>query len=198
LIFPLLSRITRKQDYEATINSIYKVFPESDKQCRDESRFFFPSHLSDDGFVYEGELYKPTTAKNDLLRGSNDLLRGSNDLLRGSNDLLRGSNLKRIVIVDQDIESIVESIYGTDKRTIPENVDYFIRNAHSGLPNEWNTLSNAFIFTLAASGVSFETVEDIYISLAPEELDEKDEYLLNRAFNDGNLVYNESSKDKKW
>jgi hypothetical protein len=186
LIFPLVMRIDNKQDFTYNMERLSKVFPEADKQCLfDEARLYFNCILNEDGFVYEGPMFQPKTAP-----------KAKNDLLRGSNDLLRRSNLKRIVTVDQDIESIVESIYGTDKRTIPECVDYFIREAHTGLPGNWNNSLNAFCFSLGLSALQYDDVYGIIERLAPDDLDDKDEYVIERAYNQG-LEAKESVGDSK-
>jgi len=43
------------------------------------------------------------------------------------------------------------------------------------------------------ANIDFEVVEEVFRKIAPEELDDHDEYLLDRAWNDG---YNSREEDE--
>lgn len=167
LMFPLVKRISNNNDYVCTIEYMHNLFPECDQQCKDESRFYYPSNLTDDGFVYEGELLVPIISLDDQNSTSETL------------------KSKRLVLVSPDIEKTVESIYGANRTTIPQNVDFFIRNAHTGLPGCWNNTINSVCFTLGLNGFTYDDVYGIIQKLAPEELDDRDIFTIERAYNQG-------------
>jgi hypothetical protein len=64
-------------------------------------------------------------------------------------------------------------------------VEYFIKNAHTGLSGNWWVSANKFIFILGLQGVEFERVTNVFEHLAPESLDSKDHYLLDRSHREG-------------
>lgn len=169
LIFPLSSRIDNINDFKSTMGVLVDIFPEADPSCTgDYSRFFFPSILSDEGFIYNGILLKPS---------------------RVIETPLETFGRKRVVTVGHDIENVIESIFGAKRDTIPESIDFFIRNASTGIPNGWNNALNAFCFSLAINGLTYDQIYDIVKSIAPEPLDSRDEYTIERSFNDGHDVY---------
>ena len=94
-------------------------------------------------------------------------------------------NSGKRVKVGETIEELTEALYGTEREEVPEQVAYWLENAHTGLPNNWHNTCNSAIFTLALQGVEYEKVEAVFRSIAPEELDAHDEYLLDRAYSDG-------------
>jgi KaiC/GvpD/RAD55 family RecA-like ATPase len=48
LVFPLDKPITNNEDFEATWAELFKLFPESDRACKDSSRFFYPNTRIED------------------------------------------------------------------------------------------------------------------------------------------------------
>lgn len=179
LIFPMSQRVSNKTDFVYNMELLRNIFPEADKQCvTDCGRFYFPSNLTDDGFVHEAELFQPKESP------------------KAQNDTSKASNSNRVVRVDQNIESVVESIYGANKRTIPECVDLFIREAHTGLPGRWNNTVNAVCFTLALQGFTYDDVYSIIERLAPDNLDDRDEYTIERGYMQG-VEAKESVSDSK-
>ena len=95
------------------------------------------------------------------------------------------------IVVGEDIESVVEALYGEKREKIPEAVDYFIREAPTGIPGNWHNAANAFLFVLGLQGVEFDTIAQVFEELAPEPLDRHDEYLLDRSVQDGYNVREE-------
>ena len=87
--------------------------------------------------------------------------------------------------VTEDIEKIVEELYGKNRRTISEQVAFFLREAPTGLPGMWVNSLNSFCFSLALSGVDDSLIYDIVERLAPNELDKRDKYQITRSCRDG-------------
>lgn len=166
LIFPLSKAIRDIDIFKETYAKLAEHFP-VDPQCKDACRFYFGSTM-DDGFWMEGELYQPIIPKPALNNRTFDI-----------------NKYKETALVLEDTKDVVKTLYGEDKEKIPEQIDFFIRNAHTGLSGLWHNSANSFIFTLALQGVDFETVAAVFESLAPEPLDEHDDYLLNVAYKDG-------------
>lgn len=169
MVFILEKPIHDNDTFLATWMDLTRQFPESDAACKDSSRFFFPCNPEADGAVWiEGSLLKvkkaPESSKNSPVSLSSGIDR---------------------IDVGEDIEDVVKALYGENKDKIPEQVDFFIREAHTGLPGMWHTSFNSFVFTLALQGVDFDVVYSVAESLAPQALDAHDEYLLERAYNDG-------------
>jgi len=166
LIFPLVHTIHTKCEFIDTMRYLTEYFP-ADPQCiGDTARFFFAGKLVD-GFWIEGKLLAPIQVNKPKLKTLININRSTN------------------VPVSTDIKDVVEFIYDTPRDTVPEQVEYFIKNAKTGLEGEWHNSANKFIFTLALQGVPFDKVESVFQSLAPNELDEHDIYLLERSYNDG-------------
>ena len=165
LVFPLSRTIIDMDEYKETYMKLAEYFP-VDPQCKDGCRFYFGS-TDNDGFWTDGNLYTPVKPRKKL------------------SETFDRSKLTENIVVGEDVEEIVETLYGKPKEKIPEQIDYFIRNAHTGLQGTWHTCSNSFIFTLGLLNIPFERVSAVFESLAPEALDDHDEYLLERAYNDG-------------
>lgn len=165
IIIPLSSTITSAEVYRQTWLEGAKLFGVVDEQCKDIARFYFGSSMTD-GFWIEGELYepkKPVTPVNKMYEPSKTLM----------------------IPVDGDIKDIVKSIYGEDRKKIPEIVEFFIKNAHTGLKGRWINTLNSFCFSLALSRVPEDKIYEACVSLAPDELDDKDLYQIKRAIKDG-------------
>jgi hypothetical protein len=98
----------------------------------------------------------------------------------------REYNVSEVQIdVTEDIEKIVEQLYGKKRETISESVSFFLKEAHTGLPGLWISSLNSFAFSLTLSGVDDSVIYDIVEQLAPNELDGKDKYQINRSCRDG-------------
>jgi len=164
LIFPLAKTIYNQDDFEATWNWLQEQFPELDKQCSDLARWFAPSKL-DDGFWQDGDFLIPK--KQEIQKNVSASFRETQ------------------VEVPENIKDIVKLLYGVDRETIPEAVEFFLTNAHTGLSGLWINSLNSFCFSLALSGVDDILIKEVVESVAPEPLDNKDEYQIKRSIRDG-------------
>jgi hypothetical protein len=177
LIFPLSRSIHDIDEYKETYMKLAEFFP-VDPQCKDACRFYFAS-TDEDGFWIEGDLYAPVKPKPKL------------------SESFDRSRYTDTIEVGEEVEDVVRALYGEDRDKIPEQVDYFIREAHTGLPGMWHNASNSFIFTLALQDVPFERVAAVFEELAPEPLDAHDEYLLERSYTDGQAKREDEEKVDK-
>jgi hypothetical protein len=167
LIFPLLKRIDNKATFSATMEALTEHFPADPSCIGDTARFFFGAKPTD-GFFHEGDLLEPQKPKISPKKGRKEL-----------------PSLTDRVEVGESLEELVEALYGEKREEIPEQVAYWLEEAPSGLHGEWHNTCNSAIFTLGLQGVAFEVVEDVFRTIAPDELDDHDEYLLERAWHDG-------------
>jgi hypothetical protein len=87
--------------------------------------------------------------------------------------------------VTEDIAKIVEEIYGSKRKSVPEQISFFLKEGPTGLPGLWNSSLNSFCFSLALSGVDESLIYDIVERIAPLPLDSKDEYQIKRSCRDG-------------
>jgi hypothetical protein len=164
LIFPLCKTITSIRVFEATMQSLFMEFPEADPTCTDAARWFCVSSM-DDGFYQDGDFLLPVEKEQEKEREY---------------------NVSEVQIdVTEDIEKIVEQLYGKKRETISESVSFFLKEAHTGLPGLWISSLNSFAFSLALSGVDDSVIYDIVEQLAPNPLDKKDLYQINRSCRDG-------------
>lgn len=164
LVFPLAKTIFNSDDFEATWKWLQDQFPELDKQCSDLARWYAPSKM-DDGFWQDGDFLIPKKVEK-------------------SKDV-RYNVTETYVEVPENLSELVEFIYGKKRESIPESVEFFLANASSGLPGLWINSLNSFCFSLALSGVSDEIIWDVVEKVAPEPLDNKDEYQIIRSIKDG-------------
>jgi hypothetical protein len=167
LIIPLAKTIYSPEIYEATWNEGAKLFGTVDPSCRDLARYFNGSTM-DDGFWNEGELFEPIEPP--AISPEPDSRQFVNSVLKP---------------VSGDMKELVRSIYGEDRTVVPEAVEFFLRNAHTSLPGEWINALNRFCFSLSLSGIDEAAIISLCESLAPNELDKKDKYQINRAIHDG-------------
>lgn len=168
LIFPLSRTIAKVEEFEASIIALMELFPESDKACKDCSRFFFSSTL-DDGFWIEHELLEPTEVK----------------VVEKEVNKFGRADLTKTVKVDLDTEEIVRELYGEDRLTIPEAVDFFLKHAHTGLDGNWTVSLNRFVFVLSLQGIDDDTIIDLVEYLAPNSIDKTDQNTIKYALRDG-------------
>lgn len=174
LIFPLSRSIHDKDEYLETYMKLAEYFP-VDPQTKDIARFYFGS-TDEDGFWIAGDLYTPVKPKPKL------------------SETFDRDRYTDTIEVGEDVEDVVRALYGEGKEKIAEQIDFFIRNAHTGLPGMWYNSANSFLFTLGLQKVPFEVVAAVFEELAPEPLDDRDEYQLERAYTDG---YNKSTELEK-
>lgn len=174
LIFPLSRSIHDIDEYKETYMKLAEFFP-VDPQCKDACRFYYGSTM-DDGFWKNGELYVPIKPKKKL------------------SETFDRAKYAESIEVGEEVEDVVRALYEEDKEKIPEQIDFFIRNAHTGLPGSWHNSANSFIFTLGLQDVPFERVAAVFEELAPEPLDAHDEYLLERSYADGQAKREDGEK----
>jgi hypothetical protein len=170
LIFPLAKTILNCEDFDATWDFLQKQFPELDAQCSDYARWYALSK-ADDGFWQDGEFLVPKKAPKAQV-----------------NSL----NLKETQVeVPEGLSEIVKLLYGKEREFIPETVEFFLQNAHTGLEGAWVSSLNSFCFSLALSGVEDSVIWNVVEQLAPLPLDKTDTYQIEKAIKDGkNKRYN--------
>lgn len=165
LIFPLAKTIFISEDFDATWDWLQKQFPELDEQCSDEARFYCAAKM-DDGFFQDGKFLVPVKGRVEL------------------NDERLHSHEEQIVVTE-DIAELVRQIYGKPRERVPASVEFFLKNAATGLPGLWVSSLNSFAFSLALSGVDDSIIWEVAEKLAPEKLDKTDSYQITRAIRDG-------------
>jgi len=165
LIFPLAKTITKADVYKATYAKIAEYF-HVDPACKDTARFFFGGKLVD-GFWFEGKLLDPVVPE------------------RAKKAEIKRYDSREPVVVGDSIEELVVALYGESRAKIPDNIAYWLEEAPNGLNGEWHNTCNSAIFTLGLQNVDQEIVEEVFRKIAPNDLDQHDEYLLDRAWQDG-------------
>ncbi len=170
IILPLAYSITSPDVYIATWLKGADIFGTVDEQCKDLARFF-NSSTTEDGFWEEGVLFEPQAPKQAT---------GTSPSSDGDQGIL--------LPVSGDINETVKAIYGEERHFISESVDFFIRNAHTGLQGEWINSLNRFCFSLALSEISEDVILRVCNELAPSELDKKDLYQIKKAISDARKV----------
>jgi hypothetical protein len=163
LIFPMVKTILNREDFDATWDFLQNKFPELDAQCSDYARWYAPSKM-EAGFWQDGDFLVPKKA----IKTTSDKL---------FNELQ--------VEVPEDLKDVVKLLYGKDRDVIPEAVEFFLTNAHTGLSGLWINSLNSFCFSLALSGVDGTLIQEVVEKLAPEPLDNKDEYQIKKSIQDG-------------
>lgn len=166
VVLPLARTITSPEVYAETWLRGAELFGVVDEQCKDLARFFF-SCTKSDGFWLEGELFQPVLPVEKPV------------------DYTTGEFSQSLISVTDDINELVTQIYGEKRERIPEAVDFFIKNAHTGLSGSWVNRLNSFVFSLTLSGVDGTIVHEVCEKLAPDKLDSKDLYQIKRAIKDG-------------
>lgn len=166
LILPLSKTITNTTTYQTTWNKGAELFKTVDDQCKDLARLFFACRTND-GFWIEGKLFDPIEPKIALKEEG------------------RARPVEESVPVSEDIKEVVEWLYGPERHSIPDSVDYFIKNAGTGLPGHWINTLNSTVFSLALSEVEDDKIWSFCEKFAPQALDNKDKYQINRSITDG-------------
>jgi len=164
LIFPLAKTILTCEDFDATWDFLQKQFPELDAQCSDYARWYAPSKM-DDGFWQDGDFLVPKKAPQAQPSSSN--------------------YAETQVDVPEELSEIVKLLYGKERDRISESVEFFLTNAHTGLPGLWINALNSCVFSLALSGVDATIIEEVIAKIAPNELDKRDLYQIKRSIADG-------------
>lgn len=167
LIFPTSRTITSKDDYEASINDLFEAFPMADKSCRDEARFYFQGTM-EKYFWHEGSLIEPIKVVKQPIK-----------------QVGKRPSSESSIRVAEDLAETVKELYGESRDKIPEAVDFFLKEAPSGLEGSWTVSLNNFCFVLSLQCVEFDVVYDIVEYLAPEALDKTDIATINKAYADG-------------
>jgi hypothetical protein len=164
LIFPLAKTILNCEDFNSTWDFLQKQFPELDAQCSDYARWYAPSKM-EAGFWQDGEFLVPKKAPTK------------------EKEIY---NIKETqVLVPEELGDIVKLLYGKERDTIPEAVEFFLTNANTGLPGLWINSLNSCVFSLALSGVDDSIIEEVISKISPELLDSKDLYQIKRSIKDG-------------
>lgn len=169
LVLPLSRTITNTEDYVATMEDLRLAFPMADSSCvTDWSRLYFSS-TNDDGFWIEGDLLEPVKAPVKPKKGAT-----------------RQFDPSKKVRVEGDIKELIKELYGEDRESVPEVVDFFLKNCSTGLEGNWITTINSFVFTLSLQSVELDVIYDLILYLAPRgELTKRDEDTIERAYKDG-------------
>lgn len=171
LVFPLAKTILNHGDFDSTWDWLLEKFPELDKQCSDEARWYAPSKLGD-GFWQDGLFLLPVKAK------------APDQDLAVINQTL--------VEVPENLKEIVTLLYGKERDKVPEAISFFLENAHTGLSGFWIGSLNSFCFSLALSGVDDTLIETVVEQVSPQSLDKRDLYQIKRACRDGKRKRSES------
>ena len=172
LIFPLGKTITTKTSFEATMRKLAEAFPADPSCIGDTARFFFGAKMVA-GFWYDSNLLIPIVPE------------------KPKNTVLKRYESKEAVSVGESIEELVESLFGEKREKIPDNIAYWLEECPNGLSGVWHNTCNSAIFTLGLMNIDQDIVEEVFRTIAPEDLDQHDEYLLTRAWDDGNMARDE-------
>lgn len=167
IIIPLAHSILDFDTYDATWLAGAKLLGVVDEQCKDKARYYFGSR-DNDGFAdFSKDFFVPVRVEKEETK----------HFTPSQTTMLK---------VTEDTQELVRKLYGEKRDKIPEAVDYFLRNAKTGLPGNWINSINAAAFSLSLSGVDEELIIEVFTLLAPEgELDSKDLYQVHRAWRDG-------------
>lgn len=165
VVFPLLKPIRDKHTFEATWNKLAETFPELDEQCSDSCRFYFGSTLEDGCFVHGNKLLEPVNASKK----------------RGDYVASR----KALVAPNPSTNEYLKALYGRVPANVPECIDHFLSEGHTGLEGGWIVSLNSFCFVMGLQVVDFDVILEVVESIAPDPLDERDMKTIERGYNDG-------------
>lgn len=177
LILPLSGTIFDRETYSDTWAKGAELFPGVDTSCKDSARWYGGS-TQNDGFWIEGTFFSPVKKTNP------------------ARDLMKEAQARafRTVKVTTDLEETVKQIYGKPRAQIPESVEFFLKNAPSGIPGGWICALNSFTFSLSLTGIEEDVIISVVEQLAPEELTRRDLDQIQRALKDGKKYREESSE----
>jgi hypothetical protein len=92
---------------------------------------------------------------------------------------------QNLIAVPENLKEQIKFIYGKERETCSEAVEFFLTNAHTGISGLWISALNSFCFSLALSGVDDTIIWETVEAVAPDSLDKRDEYQIKRAIRDG-------------
>lgn len=166
LIFPLSRTIRNSEDYRVTYSKLAENFP-VDPACKDLSRFYYGSKMTD-GFFLEGRLLEPVKAPEKLV-----------------NRPRKDFDVTERVTVGETLEELVEELYGEKREKIPEAIADYLENAPDNLDGIWFVTSNRFLFTCGLSGLEENRIKKVFFSLYPHEelTDKKVSAIINDGYN---------------
>lgn len=151
VIFPTSRTIFNKDEYRETYAK-YAEFFNVDPACKDLARFYFGS-TTEAGFYLDGTLLVPEKASEKHRNSSR-------------NDF----DPRDRVIVTQDLETLVERLYGEPREKIPEGIAYFLENAPDNLEGETYIRCNSFLFSCGLAGLPEDRIKDVFYSLYKHEI----------------------------
>ena len=166
LIFPLSRSITNKPDFEETMLKLAEDFPADPACIGDTARFFFGSKMVD-GFWYDADLLVPTVAEKPKKLDTKVFDHRDN------------------IVVGESIEELVEALYGEKRTKIPDNVAYFLENAHTGLAGEMYVRANSFLFTCGLLNLNIDRIKEVFYNLYQYDVSTKVEYMVDKIIEDG-------------
>jgi hypothetical protein len=167
VIIPLAFSITDEESFELTWEKGAEILGAVDPQASDCCRFYFGS--TDKGWGcwdFGKDLFEPIKKIAPKTAG------------------YVPSQHTRITVTE-DMKEMVKRIYGVDRDWVPEAVDYFLKNASTGLKGNWISSLNSFVFSLSLSGIDDTIIWELCEQLAPDELDSRDTYQIRKAIADG-------------
>ena len=169
IIIPLAHSILDFDTYDATWLAGAELLGVVDEQCKDKARYYFGSR-DNDGFADFGkDFFVPVKAKVEAPAYGGF-----------------SPSSTAMLSVTEDIKEVVKYLYGEERDKVPEAVDYFLKNAHTGLPGHWTNTLNRCAFSLSLSEVPEERIYEVLEKFCPEGgLDSKDLYQVKKAISDG-------------
>lgn len=169
VIFPLVKKITNKDEYKRTWEYVYKhYFPELDVKCSDLARFYFGC-LDYEAYVIEGDLLEPKQQPREPRN------------MR----YFRGLQKRMVRTETFKNKDILMLLYKDVPSTIPASVDYFFKNAHTGMEGEWICSLNSAVYTLSLQKVKEDDIMTAIEMVAPNDLDARDLKTIELAIKDG-------------
>lgn len=167
VIIPLAHSILDFETYDSTWTSGAELLGVVDEQCKDKARYYFGS-TDNDGFADFSRDFLMPVKKTSVPENRGYV-----------------PSQTTMINVSADHEELVQQIYGEKRDKIPEAVDFFLKNASTGLPGGWVCALNSFIFSLSLSGVDEEKIMSICEALFPDPPDSRDLYQIRKAYRDG-------------
>lgn len=169
IILPLAHSILDQETFDATWQKGAELFKCVDPQCSDSCRAYFGSR-DNDGFAdFSKDFFIPVKPKKIAPEFTGF-----------------SASTTTMLLVSEDIKEVVKYLYGEERDKVPEAVDYFLKNAHTGLEGHWTNSLNRCAFSLALSEVPEDRIYEVLESLCPNGgLDKKDLDQVKRAIRDG-------------
>ena len=92
---------------------------------------------------------------------------------------------KTLVTPNPSTNEYLKALYGRVPGNVPECINHFLTEGHSGLDGGWIVTLNSFCFVLGLQVIDFDVMLEVIYDVAPEPLDERDMKTIERAYNDG-------------